>query len=510
MEDLTEVKNENGHQTIKGNTISTENICLLISCAVLGVLCDYLFYGKTVGISYPIFILLFYAAFIYNSRGILEFKFNFGWLLSIPVALLSFTYLIFSNRVFGVLNFLGIPMLILAQTTLLTKNNRHEWHKAGFIKDILNSMFCRTFLHIGKPFVLLVELVRRKVGKGRYGVAVKIFTGLFISIPLFLIIIPLLSSADQVFGNYVSHLPDLFKSLNPGEWIVRFIFILSASLIFFSYLWSLLEARAGSAAAEPQDSALKNGLIDPITAATVLLSVNIIYVVFTVIQFTYLFGGVVPQNFTYSEYARRGFFELIAVTLINLCILLLDMYLTKKDRQALSRLIQVFNSLLVACTAVMLLSAFYRMWMYEEAYGYTYLRILTHAFMVFVLAILVITVCRVWSEKVPMLKGYIVTALLAYLIVNYINIDVIIVENNIERYRNTGHIDEYYLGRLSYDAVPLLVQLVNDENLSPAFQNSLYGAKKALNEGRGWQSFNISRYRAKALLDKYDLKYENE
>jgi len=97
-----------------------------------------------------------------------------------------------------------------------------------------------------------------------------------------------------------------------------------------------------------------------------------------------------PSDFTYAEYARRGFFELIAVTLINFSILLSCIGFARKGSKLIDRAVRILYSLLVACTLVMLFSAHFRMSLYEEAYGYTYLRMLTHAFMVFLFVLFLI------------------------------------------------------------------------------------------------------------------------
>jgi FlaA1/EpsC-like NDP-sugar epimerase len=83
---------------------------------------------------------------------------------------------------------------------------------------------------------------------------------------------------------------------------------------------------------------------------------------------------------------------------------------------------QIMNSCLVACTMVMLLSAHFRMSLYEQEYGYTYLRVFTHAFMLFIFAILVVTLIKVWKENFLLLKSYIVISIVAYLAINYFTI----------------------------------------------------------------------------------------
>jgi len=174
--------------------------------------------------------------------------------------------------------------------------------------------------------------------------------------------------------------------------------------------------------------------------------------------------------------------------------------------------VRILYSLLVVCTLVMLFSAHFRMSLYEEAYGYTYLRMLTHTFMVFLFVLFVIAVYRVWNERVSLLKPYIVAAIISYLVINYINIDVIIARNNINRYYKTGQIDVSYLTQLSYDVVPELVVLLDckDDSVAVQVDNYLYDKKKELAAGGPWQSFNVSKYRSEKALSKHELVYTQQ
>ena len=130
------------------------DIYILICSVLLGVLFNILFYKKPLGISYPIFVIAFYVVFLWNLRHKIIFKFSFGWVLSIPIIALSFTYFIFSNKIFAAVNFLVIPILIIAQTLLINEENKHKWYDARFIKDIFYGMFNRALGNPSKPFVV--------------------------------------------------------------------------------------------------------------------------------------------------------------------------------------------------------------------------------------------------------------------------------------------------------------------------------------------------------------------
>jgi Predicted signaling protein consisting of a modified GGDEF domain and a DHH domain len=326
-----------------------------------------------------------------------------------------------------------------------------------------------------------------------------------ISVPILLIVISLLISADQIFKSYMDRIPNIFANIRLEEYFARGFLIIFIFFTSFSYIYSLYIKK------KPEVTGFGDGTIklpkiwDPVVVTTILILINVIYLLFVLVQFTYLFGGAsfdLPQDFTYSEYARRGFFELIAVTIINLSILMLFLGFTKMKSGASARFIRVLYSFLVGCTIVMLISAYYRMLLYEEAYGFTYLRVLTQAFMIFLLVIFSILLLRIWIDRLSLAKPFIITAVIAFVVINYINIDVVIAKNNIERYNATNKIDVEYLSTLSYDAIPEIAKLTKagDEKIAADVTAMLKGKKEAAARYKEWQSFNLSRYRAEQYL----------
>lgn len=492
--------------------VNKKNIHLIICSLIVGILFNFLFVGNQLGISYPIFVIAFYGAWYLILGKNFSFKLNFGWLLSIPIFLLSFTYFMFSNNIFSVLNFIGIPILIVIQTTILSKSSTKDWFNITFVNDIIFGFFGRPFLFIDRPFKIILKIFERKTNSTKLTIITKIFVGLIVAIPLILIIISLLSSADQIFNNLISKIPFLFKNVNFNEFIFRSLLVIFITLSFFSYTWSLIHNKLSNINIISEKLATPKRILDSIITATILTSINIIYLAFTIIQFAYLFGMLsygLPKELTYAEYARRGFFELVVITLINLFILIMNINFSKKEGKIMWLMQNILNTLLIAFTLIILISAHLRMSLYEEVYGYSYLRVLTHSFMVFIFTLLIVTLIRVWYEKIALLKAYIILALIAYTLLNYLNIDWIIAKKNIELYYKTGNLDMYTLDSLSGSAVPEIIKLINDKNHDTAVraENCLYAKKEYLKENTQWQSFNLSKYFAYNILKNYNLQY---
>jgi len=117
----------------------------------------------------------------------------------------------------------------------------------------------------------------------------------------------------------------------------------------------------------------------------------------------------------------------------------------------------------------------------------------------------IIAFYKIWNERMSLLKPYIVVSIVAYLIINFVNIDVLITKNNLNRYLETGKLDTQYLRNLSYDTIPQLVNLLDDEKVSTDIKKYLSEEQKVLSKELPWQAFNLSRYKAKQVLSQYKL-----
>ena len=487
------------------NITAREIRLLAVLALIAGIVFDYLFFGKAIGVSYPLFLAVFYCVFWVASHKRVSFQIDFGWFLFVPILLLSAAFAIHSNPVLLARNSVLIPLLLLVQTTLLVYG--YEWSSVRCVSRFIGRLTDHISVNVPKVFLELISLAKvanRMVPEKRKTLK-NIFIGLIISVPLLVIVIPLLASADTVFQNFLA---DILKSLEsigsiPLAEHVGVIGIIT--VLLFGYLAVVLKAEVEGASVPVERG---TGGSDATIVVTVLVMVNAVYILFCAIQFTYLFGGEevirsIP-DYTYAEYARRGFSELIVVTIINLSILLIGLRFTKNDGK-LDRLVLALRCLLVLCTVIMLYSAHLRLKLYEDAYGYTYARIFAHTFIGFLFTLFMLTLYKLWQRDLPLLKAFAVAALLAYTTLNYVNIDAIIAQRNIDRYFRTGKIDLDYLQELSYDAIPELTRLSADSygDMAAKAEAVLLRDKQAeLNSESPWQSYNFSKVRARQILSK--------
>ncbi|KAA8746184.1 DUF4153 domain-containing protein [Paenibacillus sp. UASWS1643] len=520
----------------------------LLSAWILAIIHQYLFYGNDLGVSYPIFVILLYVFMYLFARDRMR---SFQWIDAFVagiVLLLSLTFLLYDNELFRVLNFLVVPGVIILHMTYLMGRKRKQWWEVGLIGTAIDHLLPQAIRHWGTVGAIAVRAGGRGMGKSQKTVVFKVLIGLVASLPILIVVVALLSSADGVFDQYLAGFPEWLNQLAFTPGIPRIIWIVIAGVGLFGYVWGFVqpmqyeaEKRAnahwknGAATTldkrdhtyifspvdplpkgqvtnkitpEPEHVPVLRGpfRLDPIIVGTMLIVINCVYVMFVLVQFSYLFGageGHLPVDLSYAEYARSGFAELILVTGINFFILIVALQFTRPSGKVGMIVHQALLLILVSCSAIMLYSAFMRLNLYEQAYGYTYIRFLVHAFMIFLALLLLIAGLRIRYTSIPLIRWYIVLALTAYVAVNYVGMDNRIAALNIERYHQTGNIDASYLASLSADATPLLREFALKEY--PDLKREMLERQAYLERdtsNRSWPSYNVAKHRAELEMSK--------
>jgi len=146
--------------------------------------------------------------------------------------------------------------------------------------------------------------------------------------------------------------------------------------------------------------------------------------------------------------------------------------------------------LLCVATMVVVASALYRMGVYQDAYGFTRLRLLVDVFEgwlgLVVLGVL-IAGARLRGAWLP--RAAVLTGAVALLGLAVVNPDAWIARHNVERFETSGEVDWQYLATLSADAVPVLLDLptqLRDCALSEGWSSD-----------DDWLAWNLGRARAR-------------
>src|SRR4030043_1516334 len=106
---LPKILNKKFMLDINSMELERKKYCFLFYGLIIGVSFDILFYDKTLGISYLIFIVLILLILLGSFWGSLKKLNNSVWLFTIPILLLTFTFFIHSNQILRILNLLIVP-----------------------------------------------------------------------------------------------------------------------------------------------------------------------------------------------------------------------------------------------------------------------------------------------------------------------------------------------------------------------------------------------------------------
>ncbi|QIZ07867.1 DUF4173 domain-containing protein [Priestia megaterium] len=482
--------------------ITKSDWIFLVLCLLLGILGEEAFFRSEVGISYFVFISAFYSVVIWRYR---RFQFShqrLGYLILCCIWLLSASYFLNNNVLFYALNILVIPGLVIFHLVLITSPKNFQWNKLAFVTYILtrliqalkyNASFAAFF---GKDF-------KQGVNEDKFLVWKKIILGIAISLPILFVVLNLLISADSQFEQLIGGIPQWFQVITV-ERIMRLIVMLILTAAFFGFMQILYNRHMNVIKQQSNEQRIQ---MDGIIAITVLVIINAVYLLFTVVQFRYFFSGTLQADFTFAEYARKGFFELLFVTLINLSITVIVLTFVNRATSFMRRATQIMLTILVLSSSVMLSSAFLRLSMYEDAYGFTFTRVLVHSFMIFLVVIFTYTLVKIWVEKLSLFHFYFITSLIYYTAITVIDLDKIVVKENMNRYETSGKIDVHYLNNLSYRGVLGLIDLYEKDKNIPELKTILLERKKeALAESLPWQSYNLKREQAFSELKKLDIE----
>jgi hypothetical protein len=210
----------------------------------------------------------------------------------------------------------------------------------------------------------------------------------------------------------------------------------------------------------------KNGglfRIGMIETGIVLGLVDLLFGAFVLIQLTYFFGGteaIAERGLTYAEYARRGYFELVAVSVLTLGLALWLDLVTIRQTARENTVFRTLSIVIVGLTTVMLLSASQRMLLYEEEFGFTHLRVYTHVSMLWLGVLFGFYLLSMFRMRRNIFSLGVLLVAIGYVgTLNLMNVDLYIAEHNIARYREGRALDLSFITTLSADALPAIIPL---------------------------------------------------
>lgn len=497
---------------------------LLPVSLAIGVTFDILFWGKIPGISFPIFVCLGLSAgfFLIRSDGRVPVKINF--LLLVPILFFSLMSVI---RREPLTTFLNLSLTLFGMALLAVSYLNGLWISFSIVDYIAN------FFHLIGGMIALPWLQKDPAngeaddpGKRKKNFT-PILRGLALSLPVWLVFIALLYSADLIFAERLDQILANLNLDNLVEFVVRAILVLLVAYLFSGVVLFAAQ-RSGKIRLVENTKPLVSLFLGMTETSVILSGVLLLFAVFVMLQFQYFFSGkanIHIEGFTYADYARRGFGELVAVAVLSILLVKGLSFISSRETEKDRRTFTILSVALVALVLVILVSAFQRLFLYESAYGFSRLRTYSHVFMVWLGVLLIaIALMEIFRQQKRFFIVVLAAAAGLSLTLNTLNVDQFIVRRNIGRTIEGEVLDAGYLSSLSTDAIPELVKTYISPGMPAEIQGRIGAALACFQQDyrnqslaeRPWQTFHLSDQSAlKALesiskdLERYQLRDDN-
>lgn len=478
---------------------------LWISVLLLGWLFDFLFWKQPAGINFVIYTVLCVIG------GFLILWMDGRRPARMSLALLPFILF------FAVMPFIRTEPLTMALGFLLTlflmgllaisfTGGRWPWYNLG---DYLLGFLKLAGSMLARPISFSSEVRREQAESGSTSKKFNpwpVLRGLVIALPIVAIFAALLAAGDAIFNQELDSFFKLLNLQNLPEFIFRLVYILVAAYALAGVFLHAAE-RSTDEKLMGEDKASGLHFLGFTEASIVLGSVVLLFLAFVIIQFQYFFGGqayVASQGFTYSEYARHGFGELVTVAFFSLALILGLSAVAQRQAGLQRNLFSGLSAAIVALVMVMLFSAYQRLVLYEQAYGFSRLRTYTHVVLPWIGLLLIAVVVLEIVRRQRLFAFAVLIASAGFGIsLCLVNVDGFIVRQNLQRAMQGQGLDVPYLVSLSSDSVPALLDAFNSP-ATPGMTRDAVGAvlfcrlqsNSGQNPNSDWRSFNLSRWQA--------------
>lgn len=488
----------------------------------LGWAFDFLFWKKAPGINFLLYVILCLVVGILLLRADgLRPKRNTLLLLPLIAVFASITFI----RQEPMTVFLSVVLTLFLMGVFALSFLGGRWSAYNLL-DYLYGFLRLAGSMVARPLGFSAEVKRAVSSQGEQAEFQErgasqiwpVVRGILIALPILAIFAALLSSADLVFSQRLQDFIKLFKLERLPEYIFRLVYIL---VLAYGLAGVFLHAASQSKDEKlvGEEKPVVSAFLGFTEAVIVLGSVAVLFASFVFIQFQYFFGGqanIHLDGFTYSEYTRRGFGELVVVAFFSLLLILSASGITRRESDVQRRVFSGLGIGIVALVMVMLVSAFQRLVLYESAYGFSRLRTYTHVFMIWLALLLVVVVVL---EILHRERAFALAALLASLgftlSLGIMNVDGFIVRQNVTRAVQDETLDASYLTGISSDAVPALAVAYQTQSLPATVKESVgaalmcYAADRQQNGSMPWQSFHLARANAARTLDSLKTELQS-
>lgn len=458
-----------------------------IGSAVYALFYTFCLYKNASGITYPFFVAgtLCYFFFSIQKLGVPYKRDSLFYIAAI--VLLGASNCLTASTPLLLMNKCGIFLLTLI-LMLHTVYADGRWNLPKYLGAVCTLIGTAVSCLLRPLSDMVFYFDAQKQGKpGKKNYTLPILAGVSITVPLLFVTTLLLASADAVFL-------DITKRFLQTLDVANIFGVLALTVVVFFCSYAVY---AGLSMKNISEDVRDLRTWEPVTAIIITAALSVLYLMFSVIQILYLFIGrmQLPAGYTYASYAREGFFQLLAVCVLNLALVLICLHLFRENT-----VLKAILTVISACTFIMILSSALRMLMYINRYNLTFLRV----FVLWALAVIFLLMAGVtvsiYMERFPLFTYSVAIVTVCYIGLSFAHPDYWIAKYNLSP-AHLEYLDDYdvfdnkrYLCGLSADAAPVLL----DEQKNPY----LHAGTETENDAADYS--DIARYSEQGVTEDLD------
>ncbi|MBR5490390.1 MAG: DUF4173 domain-containing protein [Oscillospiraceae bacterium] len=317
------------------------------------------------------------------------------------------------------------------------------------------------------PFFSIAGIFRALFyGRGQKSgkLILKIIIGLCIAFIPTVVVLALLSY-DSAFNSLLNNI----FSLGEGR---IFNMILAAALglpvamyIFGAYISAEDRKTANVITVASCEEAAKTVRVAPaVTVLAATAPILFIYIVFFISQWSYYisgFTGVLPEGFSYADYAREGFFQLCIVSVINLAIVAMAGVFMNRGKAAAKWALKAISIIYAICTLVLIATALAKLFMYIEYYGLTPKRVYAAWFMAVLAIVFILVIIKQFVSRMQLIAASLSVLVIMFALLSFSGSERLIARYNVDRYLegSLATVDVSAMEPLRFASVPEMVRL---------------------------------------------------
>ena len=328
---------------------------------------------------------------------------------------------------------------------------------------------------------------RKKISSKTLG----IIGGALLSIPVIAVVVPLLIDGDAAFGSLATTAVDKISEFFEKIFSHMDLPVIEAFLALFvaPYIYNVMFCFRHGVTDEKRkekNESYKNLRMIPSNVFAGFLGViSLVYVVYLLSQLAYFFSaftGKLPDGstITVASYARRGFFEMVAVAVINLAVIGVTVLFSKRNESRISRMIKGFDLFLCGFTLVIVMTSISKILLYIAEYGLTHKRLYVFVADLILVVAFAMVIVRLFKKNFPYMKVILAFSCSMITLMSLVGTDSLIANYNVEMYLrgNLKTVDVDQLEDMGLPALKPLHKLSQNEKEGDKILN--YRVKEAV------------------------------